>query len=71
MNDVINFKNIENNVFDKSGIPKKSKLTTPKGGDVIGNFKEFPYIKIQPNNFYALLEGKDFKLTEWGEIVKI
>ncbi len=68
MNNVINEFNVQNNILDKKGEIKKSKLTSPKGGDVLERSDEFPYIKFQPSNFNALIEGIDFKLTVLGEI---
>lgn len=71
MNDVINKFNKENNIIDKKGNIKESKLTSPKGGDVIGKYKEFPYIKFKPNGFNALVEGIDFEITTTGEIKQL
>jgi len=42
-----------------------------KGGKNIGKFKEFPWIKIGPNDFDALVEGFDFNITPTGKIKKI
>jgi CRISPR-associated endonuclease Csn1 len=42
-----------------------------KGGKNIGKFKEFPWIKIGPNAFDALVEGFDFNITPTGKIIKI
>jgi len=42
-----------------------------KGGKNIGEHKEFPWIKIGPNAFDALVEGYDFKITPLGKIEKI
>ncbi len=50
---------------------KVSKLTTPKGGDVIGKGYEFPYIKFKASNFNALIEGIDFKISPLGKITQI
>lgn len=50
---------------------KKSKLTTPKGGDVLGKGKEYPYIKFKASNFNALIEGIDFKIDPLGNIKRI
>ncbi len=41
-----------------------------KGGKNIGKHKEFPWIKIGPNGFDALVEGYDFRITITGRIVK-
>lgn len=71
MNDVITQQNFKEEKIDKEGKPKQSKLTTPKGGSVIGKFKEFPYVKFKPNGFNALLEGIDFQLTISGKIERI
>jgi CRISPR-associated endonuclease Csn1 len=68
MNDVITEQNRKDGILDKNGEVKKSKLTTPKGGDVIGKQSEFPYVKFKPSNFNALLEGVDFQLSILGEI---
>lgn len=70
MNDVINQYNVENNLRDKNGNIKTSKLTSPKGGDVIDRYKEFPYIKIKPNNFNALIESVHFKINPIGQVIK-
>jgi CRISPR-associated endonuclease Csn1 len=50
---------------------KESKLTTPKGGDVIDKSDEFPYIKFKVNNFKALVEDIDFKVLPTGEIAPL
>lgn len=68
MNEVITEQNRVNGIVDKNGKIKQSKLTTPKGGDVIGRYAEFPYVKFKPSNFNALLEGRDFRLNVLGEI---
>jgi len=70
MNDIIDQYNLENNLRDKNGNIKISKLTSPKGGDVIDKYKEFPYIKIKPNNFNALIEGVHFRISPIGQIIK-
>ena len=49
---------------------KESGLTTPKGGNVIDNFKEFPYIKFKVSNFNAMIEGIDFTISPIGKINK-
>lgn len=41
-----------------------------KGGKLIGKHKEFPWIKVTPNDFDALVEGIDFKITPTGKIQK-
>lgn len=71
MNDIITQQNLKEGKVDKHGKPKESKLTSPKGGDVIGKYKEFPYIKFKPSGFKALLQGVDFHLTPTGKIEKI
>lgn len=68
MNNVIYRHNSQNNVLDKNGDIKESKLTTAKGGDVVGRSDEFPYVKFKPTSFNALIEGVDFQLTVLGEI---
>ncbi|HTA83203.1 MAG TPA: HNH endonuclease domain-containing protein [Bacteroidia bacterium] len=45
--------------------------TGQKGGKNIGKHKEFPYIKVSPNNFDALVEGIDFSFSITGRIQKI
>ncbi|MFV0345370.1 MAG: type II CRISPR RNA-guided endonuclease Cas9 [Bacteroidales bacterium] len=50
---------------------KTSKLTTPKGGDVIDKGADFPYVKFKPSNFNALVEGVDFKITPLGKIIQL
>tara|TARA_R110001592_G_scaffold36893_6_gene123632 strand:- start:3229 stop:8091 length:4863 start_codon:yes stop_codon:yes gene_type:complete len=50
---------------------KESSLTTPKGGNVIDNYKSFPYIKFKSSGFYAKIENIDFKITPTGKIAKI
>ncbi|WP_348825222.1 type II CRISPR RNA-guided endonuclease Cas9 [Flavobacterium aestuarii] len=76
LNDLLNKHYLENNVCDSKGTIKKVKikesgLTTPKGGDVIDNFKDFPYIKFKVSNFSAFIEGIDFKVLPTGKFVKI
>ena len=68
MNEVITEENRLSGVLDKQGEVKKSKLTTPKGGDVIDRQNEFPYVKFKPSKFKALLAGVDFKMNFLGEI---
>ncbi|VGO14235.1 hypothetical protein PDESU_02794 [Pontiella desulfatans] len=68
MNDVITEQNRENGIVDKNGEVKQSKLTTPKGGDVVGRQVEFPYVKFKPSNFNAFLDGRDFCLNALGEV---
>ena len=68
MNDILNRYNLRNRVLDKNGACKTSRLTTPKGGNVVGLSHDFPYIKFKPTNFNALIEGVDFKLNILGEI---
>ena len=60
-------------ILKNAGVIKKeikiSKLTTPKGGeDVVGRFKEFPFIKKRVSDFHALLEGYDFEIRQDGRI---
>ena len=45
--------------------------TGMKGGKNIGKHKQYPWIKIIPNSFDALVEGYDFKITTTGKISKI
>lgn len=45
--------------------------TGQKGGKNIGKHREFPYIKVSPNQFDALIEGIDFKITTTGKIEAI
>ena len=76
LNDLLNKHYLENNVYDSKGLIKKVKfkesgLTTPKGGDVIDNFKDFPYIKFKASNFNALIEGIDFKILPSGRVIEI
>jgi len=68
MNEVITEENRVKGILDKLGDVKKSKLTTPKGGDVLDRQSEFPYVKFQPSKFNALLDGVDFKMNVLGEI---
>jgi len=42
-----------------------------KGGKNIGKHKQYPWIKISPNSFDALVEGYDFKITPTGKIEKL
>ena len=42
-----------------------------KGGKNIGKHKQYPWIKISPNSFDALVEGYDFKITPTGKIKKL
>jgi len=72
LNDYYKGKNILNEKGEVKKIKlKNSSLTTPKGGDVIDNYKSFPYVKFKPNGFLAKLEGIDFKITQLGKIIKI
>ena len=71
MNEVINRKNISNNILDKNGKIKISKLTTPKGGDMFDKFKDFSYIKFKVSNFNALIEGVDFIISDLGNIKQV
>jgi CRISPR-associated endonuclease Csn1 len=76
LNDLLNKHYLENNIYDSKGLIKKVKfkesgLTTPKGGDVIDSFKDFPYIKFKASNFNALIEGIDFKILPSGRVVEI
>ncbi len=68
MNNVITESNRRNNIVDKKGDLKISKLTTPKGGDVLERSSDFPYVKFRPSNFNALLEGVDFRINALGDI---
>ncbi len=71
MNEIITEMNRRNGDFDKKGNVKQSKLTTPKGGTcdkLLGHHSDYPYIKIQPSNFNALLEGVDFQMSVLGKI---
>lgn len=68
MNEIITDENQRNGICDKNGQIKQSKLTTPKGGDVIDRCSDFPYVKFRPSNFNALIEGVDFRLNSIGEI---
>ena len=43
----------------------------PKGGKLIGEFREKPKIKLSPNQFDALVEGYDFKISIDGIIEKL
>ncbi len=52
-------------------LAKESKLTTPKGGDVIDKGDLFPYVKFKPSNFNALLEGVDFEVDTLGNIKRV
>ncbi len=58
-------------VDDINPFLKVSKLTTPKGGDVIGKCREFPYVKFKASNFNALIEGVDFRISPLGKITKL
>jgi CRISPR-associated endonuclease Csn1 len=58
-------------VSDIKHFLKRSKLTTPKGGDVIGKGKEYPYVKFKASNFNALIEGIDFNIDPLGNIKRI
>lgn len=52
-------------------IVKESKLSTPKGGDVIDKAELFPYVKFKPSNFNGLVEGIDFKISSLGKITRL
>ncbi|NJN27053.1 MAG: type II CRISPR RNA-guided endonuclease Cas9 [Cyclobacteriaceae bacterium] len=56
---------------DIENLIKESKLTTPKGGDIVDKGVDFPYVKFKPSNFNALLEGVDFKISALGIITKL
>lgn len=71
MNEVVDRQNLAAGVLDKSGKVKESKLSTPKGGDVIDRFIEFPYVKFKASNFNALIEGIDFELSYDGRLTKL
>ncbi|WP_376777405.1 type II CRISPR RNA-guided endonuclease Cas9 [Flavobacterium covae] len=76
LNDLLNEHYSKNDIYDSAGIIKKIKikesgLTTPKGGNVIDNFNDFPYIKFKASNFNALIEGIDFKVLPSGKIQKL
>ncbi|MEK7263706.1 MAG: type II CRISPR RNA-guided endonuclease Cas9 [Bacteroidota bacterium] len=45
--------------------------TGMKGGKLIDKFKEYPWIKVSPNQFDALIEGIDFTLSPTGKITKL
>ena len=75
LNSILNNYYLENSIFDSKGLIMESKLkesglTTPKGGNVIDNFKEFPYIKFKVSNFNAMIEGIDFTISPIGKINK-
>ncbi len=68
---------ILNNYYLNKGINKtakyrKSSITSGKGGDdIFDNYEVFPYIKIKPNGFNALIENIDFIITENGKIIEL
>jgi CRISPR-associated endonuclease Csn1 len=71
MNEVVNRANEAIGVVDKNGQVRESKLSTPKGGDVIDRYVEFPYIKFKATNFNGLIEGIDFTISYDGTISKL
>ena len=57
---------------DKKSITAFMGLKTGmKGGKNIGRHNEFPWIKISPNSFDALVEGYDFIISPTGKIEKL
>ncbi|MEJ0056759.1 MAG: type II CRISPR RNA-guided endonuclease Cas9 [Bacteroidota bacterium] len=57
---------------ESSEVTKHMGLKTgKKGGKHIGKYKEFPWIKVTPNDFDALVQGVDFQLNVAGELKKI
>lgn len=57
---------------ESSAVTKHMGLKSgKKGGKHIGRFKEFPWIKVTPNAFDALVEGVDFQLTITGKIERL
>jgi CRISPR-associated endonuclease Csn1 len=67
---------IANEILDKKGIKKiskikESKLSTPKGGSVIDKSKLFPYIKFKASNFWGLIENINFKITSIGKVKEL
>ncbi|MBK9452001.1 MAG: hypothetical protein IPN95_21795 [Bacteroidetes bacterium] len=68
---MVNKANEAERLLDKTGNFKESKLTTPKGGDVLDRYNEFPYVKFKASNFNALIEGIDFTLSYDGLITKL
>lgn len=76
INQILNNHYENDNVLDDKGKVKNSKikvssLTTPKGGDVINRYEEFPYVKFKVSNFNALIEHIDFKISTTGKIQKL
>lgn len=73
LNTILNRYYQEKHIVDGKGKPivgklKESKLTTPKGGDVINKFDKFPYIKFKVSNFHGLIQNLDFEITLTGKI---
>ena len=59
--------------LEKKANYKKSNLTTPKGDleSFMDKPTRFPYVKMQPNDFNAKIEGIDFKVEEDGIITEM
>ncbi len=54
---------------EKKEITKSMGLKSGiKGGKNLDNHEQFPWIKISPNSFDALVEDYDFKITVLGNI---
>jgi CRISPR-associated endonuclease Csn1 len=75
INKLLNDYYSNNNITDPKGNIKKfklseSKLTSPKGGDVVDKYYDFPYIKFKPNGFHGLIENVHFKFDIIGRIIK-